>query len=211
MATWRWIVVAVLCAVPAMPVSPAAADSGTPSARGAAPGWPQRRTTRTRPPDLVDHALDSGKQPDLPPTGPHLSAGMGVELNCTVLNAMVTRSSGRSVGDWGCSAQYHSQRRLRDGHMSKCMVLKIPPQYVPRLFVGHPPRTPSGAPWRPILVYAHQASMAVDPDGPDLDTLYVTSIGNGGTVPMAPDQPLAGGLFACQPGMKGLPEPMFAG
>lgn len=47
--------------------------------------------------------------------------------------------------------------------------------------------------------------------GPDLDTLYVTSIGNGGTVPMAPDQPLAGGLFACQPGMKGLPEPMFAG
>ncbi|MGY8996076.1 MAG: SMP-30/gluconolactonase/LRE family protein [Alphaproteobacteria bacterium] len=47
--------------------------------------------------------------------------------------------------------------------------------------------------------------------GPDLDTLFVTSIGNGGTVPMAPDQPLAGGIFACQPGMKGLPEPMFSG
>jgi len=46
--------------------------------------------------------------------------------------------------------------------------------------------------------------------GPDLDTLFVTSIGNGGTVAMAPDQPLAGGIFACQPGMKGLPEPVFA-
>ncbi len=47
--------------------------------------------------------------------------------------------------------------------------------------------------------------------GPDLDVLYVTSIGNGGTTAMAPDQPLAGGLFACRPGVRGLPEPLFAG
>jgi L-arabinonolactonase len=47
--------------------------------------------------------------------------------------------------------------------------------------------------------------------GDDLDILFVTSIGDGGTTAMAPEQPLAGGLFACRPGIKGLPEPFFAG
>jgi L-arabinonolactonase len=47
--------------------------------------------------------------------------------------------------------------------------------------------------------------------GPDLDTLYVTSIGLGGSVANSPGQPQAGGLFALSPGVRGLPEPHFAG
>ncbi|MBP6535820.1 MAG: SMP-30/gluconolactonase/LRE family protein, partial [Xylophilus sp.] len=43
--------------------------------------------------------------------------------------------------------------------------------------------------------------------GPQLDTLYVTSIRPGGDLT---DQPLAGGVFALQPGVCGLPEPVFA-
>ena len=42
--------------------------------------------------------------------------------------------------------------------------------------------------------------------GPQLDTLYVTSIRPGGDLT---DQPLAGGVFALQPGTQGLPEPTF--
>ena len=42
--------------------------------------------------------------------------------------------------------------------------------------------------------------------GPRLDTLYVTSIRPGGDLS---DQPLAGGVFALQPGTQGLPEPVF--
>ena len=42
--------------------------------------------------------------------------------------------------------------------------------------------------------------------GPQLDTLYVTSIRPGGDIT---DQPLAGGVFALQPGTQGLPEPTF--
>lgn len=45
--------------------------------------------------------------------------------------------------------------------------------------------------------------------GPELDTLFVTSIRPNDTDPT--DQPLAGGLFALRPGVKGLPEPRFAG
>ena len=47
--------------------------------------------------------------------------------------------------------------------------------------------------------------------GDGLDTLYVTSIGRGGTTPMADGQPTKGGLFALSPGVRGLPEPRFAG
>ena len=47
--------------------------------------------------------------------------------------------------------------------------------------------------------------------GDGLDTLYVTSIGRGGTAPMAEGQPRKGGLFALTPGVRGLPEPLFAG
>ena len=47
--------------------------------------------------------------------------------------------------------------------------------------------------------------------GPELATLYVTSA----RMDLAPDalaaQPLAGGVFALDPGVRGLPEPRFAG
>ncbi|TXT37465.1 MAG: SMP-30/gluconolaconase/LRE domain-containing protein [Comamonadaceae bacterium] len=44
--------------------------------------------------------------------------------------------------------------------------------------------------------------------GPNLDTLFVTSIRPEG-IDLA-DQPLAGGLFALRPGVRGLPEPEFS-
>ncbi|MDA0952976.1 MAG: SMP-30/gluconolactonase/LRE family protein, partial [Proteobacteria bacterium] len=46
--------------------------------------------------------------------------------------------------------------------------------------------------------------------GDGLDMLYVTSIGRGGTTPMADGQPMKGGLLALSPGVRGLPEPRFA-
>ena len=42
--------------------------------------------------------------------------------------------------------------------------------------------------------------------GPQLDTLYVTSIRPEG-IDLS-DQPLAGGVFALRPGTRGLPEPL---
>ena len=53
--------------------------------------------------------------------------------------------------------------------------------------------------------------------GADLDTIYLTSSGYlassgpGGGFPQAPGQPQAGGVFAVDPGVSGLPEPRFAG
>ncbi len=44
--------------------------------------------------------------------------------------------------------------------------------------------------------------------GPNLDTLFVTSIRPGGDIG---DQPLAGGVFALRPGVQGLEEPTFQG
>lgn len=44
--------------------------------------------------------------------------------------------------------------------------------------------------------------------GSNLDTLFVTSIRPGGDIS---DQPLAGGVFALSPGVKGLEEPAFKG
>ena len=41
--------------------------------------------------------------------------------------------------------------------------------------------------------------------GPELDTLFVTSIRPGG-IDLS-DQPLAGGVFALRPGCAGMPEP----
>lgn len=47
--------------------------------------------------------------------------------------------------------------------------------------------------------------------GAALDTLYVTSARDGLGADALAVEPLAGALFAAQPGMRGLPEPRFAG
>jgi sugar lactone lactonase YvrE len=47
--------------------------------------------------------------------------------------------------------------------------------------------------------------------GGDLTTLFVTTIGGGGTHEVDPMLPDAGALFAMDVGVRGLPEPMFAG
>ena len=47
--------------------------------------------------------------------------------------------------------------------------------------------------------------------GPDLSTLYVTSARENLSVEALAGQPLAGGLFAFEPGVSGLPLPAFAG
>jgi L-arabinonolactonase len=48
--------------------------------------------------------------------------------------------------------------------------------------------------------------------GKDLDVLYVTSIGKGPTPGTETRQPQAGGIFAVRvPGVRGLPQPRFAG
>jgi sugar lactone lactonase YvrE len=46
--------------------------------------------------------------------------------------------------------------------------------------------------------------------GPDLGTLFVTSATQNLTPEQRAGQPLAGALFACEPGVRGLPEPRFA-
>jgi L-arabinonolactonase len=47
--------------------------------------------------------------------------------------------------------------------------------------------------------------------GPSMSTLYVTSIGGGGSHAVDPSDPAAGGLFAVETAYRGLPEPRFAG
>jgi L-arabinonolactonase len=47
--------------------------------------------------------------------------------------------------------------------------------------------------------------------GPDLSTLFITTIGGGGSHEVDPSQPDAGGLFAIEPGVGGLAEPRFGG
>lgn len=47
--------------------------------------------------------------------------------------------------------------------------------------------------------------------GPGLDTLYITTASIGLDDAALAKQPLAGGLFACKPGPRGLPAPEFAG
>jgi len=46
--------------------------------------------------------------------------------------------------------------------------------------------------------------------GADLATLYISSIGPGGGLDLAPGQPQAGSLFACRPGVRGVAEYRFA-
>ncbi|WP_110951436.1 SMP-30/gluconolactonase/LRE family protein [Pseudomonas bohemica] len=65
--------------------------------------------------------------------------------------------------------------------------------------------TPAGKLDRSMPVPVKKPSMCAF-GGRDLDTLFVTSIRPGGDLG---DQPLAGGVFALRPGVKGLQEPVF--
>jgi L-arabinonolactonase len=47
--------------------------------------------------------------------------------------------------------------------------------------------------------------------GPDLGTLYITTVRYGLSSAELTEQPLAGGIFALDPGIKGLPDGQFAG
>ena len=67
--------------------------------------------------------------------------------------------------------------------------------------------TPQGKLDRSLAVPVKKPTMCAF-GGPDLDTLYVASIRPGGDLA---DQPLAGGVFALKPGVKGLEEPSFRG
>lgn len=67
---------------------------------------------------------------------------------------------------------------------------------------------PDGKLLRSIAVPVKKPAMCTF-GGKDLDTLYVTSIRPDG-VDLS-DQPLAGGLFACRPGVQGIDETPFAG
>jgi len=67
--------------------------------------------------------------------------------------------------------------------------------------------TPDGRLDRSLAVPVKKPAMCAF-GGRNLDTLFVTSIRPGGDLS---DQPLAGGLFALDPGVQGLPEPAFAG
>ena len=63
--------------------------------------------------------------------------------------------------------------------------------------------TPGGKLDRSLAVPVKKPAMCAF-GGADLDTLFVTSIRPAGDLA---DQPLAGGVFALRPGVKGLPEP----
>jgi sugar lactone lactonase YvrE len=47
--------------------------------------------------------------------------------------------------------------------------------------------------------------------GENLETLYITSASGGLSDAQLKEAPLSGSLFACEPGVRGLPEPSFAG
>ncbi|MEH3086825.1 MAG: SMP-30/gluconolactonase/LRE family protein [Xylophilus ampelinus] len=68
--------------------------------------------------------------------------------------------------------------------------------------------TPAGRLDRSLAVPVRKPAMCAF-GGPGLDTLFVTSIRPAGAD--LSDQPLAGGVFALRPGVRGLPEPAFAG
>lgn len=67
--------------------------------------------------------------------------------------------------------------------------------------------TPDGRLDRSLAVPVKKPAMCAF-GGPGLSTLFVTSIRPAGDLS---DQPLAGGLFALSPGVKGLEEPVFRG
>jgi sugar lactone lactonase YvrE len=67
--------------------------------------------------------------------------------------------------------------------------------------------TPQGRLERSVAVPVKKPTMCAF-GGPDLDTLFVTSIRPAGDLS---DQPLAGGVFAIQVGVEGMAEGLFAG
>lgn len=67
--------------------------------------------------------------------------------------------------------------------------------------------TPAGKLDQSLVVPVKKPAMCAF-GGADLDTLFVTSIRPDG-VDLS-DQPLAGGVFALRPGVRGLPEPVFS-
>lgn len=68
--------------------------------------------------------------------------------------------------------------------------------------------TPAGRVDRRVDVPVEKPTMPAF-GGPDLSTLFITTIGGGGSHQVDPAQPLAGGLFAADVGIRGLPEPVF--
>ena len=70
--------------------------------------------------------------------------------------------------------------------------------------------TPDGSVDRHISLPVAKPTMPAF-GGPDLATLFITTIGGGGSHAVDPSQPDAGGLFAVETGFRGRPEPPFAG
>jgi sugar lactone lactonase YvrE len=70
--------------------------------------------------------------------------------------------------------------------------------------------TPAGRVDRRVPVPVPKPTMAAF-GGDDLSTLFVTTIGGGGTHEVDPTLPDAGALLAIDVGVRGLPEPAFAG
>ena len=70
--------------------------------------------------------------------------------------------------------------------------------------------TPNGVVDRRIDMPVEKPTMPAF-GGPSMTTLFVTSIGEGGSRPLAPGQPDAGGLFAIETSTRGINEPRFAG
>ena len=68
--------------------------------------------------------------------------------------------------------------------------------------------TPDGAVDQTIELPVHTPTMPAF-GGPDLDVLFFTSIGEGGSFDFADGQECPGGLFALEPGIAGLAEPVF--
>ena len=69
---------------------------------------------------------------------------------------------------------------------------------------------PDGRLDRRVEVPAQQASSCAF-GGPDLDLLFITTAQEGFPPGGKPDQPHAGGLFVCRPGVRGRPSFRFAG
>jgi L-arabinonolactonase len=68
--------------------------------------------------------------------------------------------------------------------------------------------TPGGKVDRIITLPVEKPTMPAF-GGADLSTMFITSIGGGGSHAVDPRQPEAGGVFAIDVGVQGLPEPAF--